>query len=88
MKSPVRMGLARWLIKSHKAPYALIRGVPENGHAGRAKEGRMIPLYKIVNGEETILAYCETPDECAQAIERDIEEMDDNAEYRWEEIRA
>jgi hypothetical protein len=48
----------------------------------------MIPLYKIVNGEETILAYCETPDECAHAIERDVEEMDDNAEYRWEEIKA
>ena len=43
----------------------------------------MIPLYKIVNGEETILAYCETPDECAQVIERDLQDSDDEATYEW-----
>ena len=44
----------------------------------------MYTLYKKVNDTESVLAYCEDPIECAHAIERDVEEMDDNAEYRWE----
>lgn len=44
----------------------------------------MYTLYKTVNGAETVLAYCDDPVECAQAIRVDAETNDDNAEYRWE----
>ena len=44
----------------------------------------MYTLYKTVHGETSVLAYCDSPDECAQVIDRDIVEMDENAEYRWE----
>lgn len=44
----------------------------------------MYTLYKIVNGAETVLAYCDDPVECAQAIRVDSEICDDDAEYRWE----
>ena len=46
----------------------------------------MYTLYKIVNGAETVLAYCETPDECAQVIERDLQDSDDEATYEWRHI--
>lgn len=44
----------------------------------------MYTLYKTVHGETSVLAYCDSPDECAQVIDRDIVEMDEDAEYRWE----
>ena len=44
----------------------------------------MYTLYKKVNDTESVLAYCETPDECAQAIRVDAEICDDDAVYRWE----
>lgn len=43
----------------------------------------MYTLYKVMNGTETVLAYCEDPMDCAQAIMVDAEANDDNAEYRW-----
>lgn len=30
------------------------------------------------------LAYCDSPDKCAQAIRVDVDAFDDEAEYRWE----
>lgn len=45
----------------------------------------MYTLYKKVNDSETVLAYCDDPMECAQAIRVDAEICDDDAEYRWEE---
>ena len=62
MKSPARMGLARWLIKSQKAPFALIRGVPENGHAGRAKEASMAKIIPIALTRMQIVYRHETGD--------------------------
>lgn len=44
----------------------------------------MYTLYKKANGTETVLAYCEDPMDCAQAIMVDAEANDDCAEYRWE----
>ncbi len=44
----------------------------------------MYTLYKKANGVETVLAYCEDPMDCAQAIMVDAEANDDCAEYRWE----
>jgi hypothetical protein len=45
----------------------------------------MYTLYKKVNDTESILAYCDDPMECAQAIRVDAEICDDDAEYRWED---
>ena len=44
----------------------------------------MYTLYKIVNGADTILAHCDDPIQCAQAIMVDAEASDEIAEYRWE----
>ena len=44
----------------------------------------MYTLYKKVNDTESVLAYCDDPIECAQAIRVDADANDDNAEYRWE----
>lgn len=44
----------------------------------------MYTLYKKANGTETILAYCEDPIQCAQAILVDADISDEKAEYRWE----
>lgn len=41
----------------------------------------MYTLYKIVDGERTIIAYCGSPTEGAQAIEADKQTFDDNANY-------
>lgn len=41
----------------------------------------MYTLYKIVDGERTIIAYCDSPTEGAQAIEADKQTFDDNANY-------
>ena len=43
----------------------------------------MYTLYKTANGATIILAYCDTPDECAQVIERDLQDSDDEATYEW-----
>lgn len=46
----------------------------------------MIAVYKKPKGDDwALLAYCDSPTEAAQAIDRDIEEMDECAEYRVEE---
>lgn len=42
----------------------------------------MYTLYKRSGSDWQVLAYCESPTEAAQAMDRDIEEMDDNAEYK------
>jgi hypothetical protein len=42
----------------------------------------MYTLYKQAADGWQVLAYCDSPTEAAQAIDRDIEEMDDCAEYR------
>lgn len=41
----------------------------------------MYTLYKIVDGERTIVAYCESPVDGAQAIEADMQIFRDNANY-------
>ena len=45
----------------------------------------MYTLYKRSGSDWQVLAYCDSPTDAAQAIDRDIEEMDDEAEYRIEE---
>lgn len=47
----------------------------------------MYTLYKQAADGWQVLAYCDSPTEAAQAIDRDIEEMDECAEYRVEEGR-
>ena len=43
----------------------------------------MLTLYKrTADTDWVLMAYCESPTEAAQAIDRDIEEMDDCAEYK------
>lgn len=41
----------------------------------------MYTLYKIVDGEKTVIAYCDSPTDGAQAIEDDIQIFKDNASY-------
>ena len=41
----------------------------------------MYTLYKIVDGEKTVIAYPDNPVEGAQVIEADIQTFKDNASY-------
>lgn len=41
----------------------------------------MYTLYKTVDGEKKIIAYCDTPVDGAQAIEADIQTFNDGANY-------
>lgn len=41
----------------------------------------MYTLYKIVDGEKSVIAYCDSPTDGAQAIEADIRTFKDNASY-------
>ena len=45
------------------------------------KEQIKYTLFKVVGGERTIIAYCDSPTEGAQAIEADKQTFDDNANY-------
>lgn len=41
----------------------------------------MYTLYKIKDGDKTVIAYCDSPTDGAQAIEADIRTFKDNASY-------